>query len=285
MATARPHPRAPPPAPRPRRPPAPRRADRAERPGAAAAGARRRGRARAGLQRRARVRPRRAAGRGDARRRQRGGRPGGRLPGADPLGDGAGHPRAERRGQLPGRGGDGGDGAGAQRRRRPAGLRQHRPHRADGPPRLGGDRARRQRRRCRGVGDPRVGARADGGGAAAQRRRRRPHRRRGGVPVRCGGVRLAAPAGHRRRRGAQPRGTRHDRPTDPVRDVAGQRAAGRGLRRGRAAPGGDQLRRGGLPDPAERHRLQRDAGRRRLDRPQQRLHRRRRGVPHAAGHP
>ena len=58
-----------------------------------------------------------------------------------------------------------------------------------------------------------------------------------------------------------------------------------GLRRRRAAPGGQQLRRRGLPGPAQRHRLQRAARRRRLHRAQHRLHRRRRRVPHPAGHP
>ena len=69
------------------------------------------------------------------------------------------------------------------------------------------------------------------------------------------------------------RGT--DRPTDHVRDLAGQRRPRRGLCRGRSAPRGHQLRGRGLPGAAERHRLQRAARRRRLHRAQHRLHRRR----------
>ena len=57
------------------------------------------------------------------------------------------------------------------------------------------------------------------GPRAAQRRGAGADRRRGGLPVRRPGVRRPAPAGPRRRRGAQPGGPGQQRPGDHVRDA------------------------------------------------------------------
>ncbi len=86
-----------------------------------------------------------------------------------------------------------------------------------------------------------------------------------------------------RRGGPELRVPRDHRPGDHVRDLAGQRRHRRCVRQRGALSGGHQLRRGGVPDPAERHRLLPVPGVRVVHRPEHRLYRRFRRLSHAGG--
>ena len=94
------------------------------------------------------------------------------------------------------------------------------------------------------------------GSPAPQRRRVRVHRRRGGLPLRRGGVRGSGAARGRRRASCST--SRHAARAGPsimFETSAATPASSTSYADSVPAPGGDQLRGRGLPDPAQRHRL------------------------------
>nr|SBO90735.1 hypothetical protein BN4615_P249 [Nonomuraea gerenzanensis] len=185
---------------------------------------------------------------------------------------------ARRRAGGPGAAGRGGqllDGAGGVR----AGG-QHRGHAArHRPDRDGGDRrALRLRRDGAGRVGRRGGRGGDAGDCTGAGRREAPQRpgvpddgRRGGRRARRRGVRQGAPARRQGRRAAQLGGARGQRAVADVRDVAGQRRAGRDVRRRRAVPARRLHDGRALPAAAEQHRLHAD-DRGRVHRHELRLH-------------